>query len=166
MYKHITQFLLKLVSSGLIRNTSVTLGLHHVSDIIYIKRDGHLEIVTLRSNKFKIPLIEEMLKEPKLVEIVSHNVDITSTKIQTTLKVIHQIFQIALPLKCRNSLAFDFNYKPTLFSPLCPFSKSKFNLYEEKSLTASTLFQWLVLLIVFFINPMSVWCSTNWDRKG
>ena len=24
----------------------------------------------------------------------------------------------------------------------------------------------LVLLIVFFTNPMSVRCSTNWDRKG
>ena len=30
---------------------------------------------------------------------------------------------------------------------LCPFSKSKFNLYEAQSLTASTLLHWLVLSI-------------------
>ena len=49
---------------------------------------------------------------------------------------------------------------------LCPFSKGKFNLYEAENLTTPTLLYRLVLLIVFFINPMSVQCSTNWDRKG
>ena len=48
---------------------------------------------------------------------------------------------------------------------LCPLSKS-IKIQPFWSLTASTLLHWLVLLIVFFFDQMSMRCSTNWDRKG
>ena len=49
--------------------------------------------------------------------------------------------------------------KKMCFTHLCPFSKSKFNLYEALKPDR-----------VNFVTPASpvhrVWCSTNWDRKG
>ena len=63
-----------------------------------------------------------------------------------------------------SSFSLDFTHKHD--THLCPFSKSKFNLYEASSLTASTLLHRLVLFIVCFITSMSVGYSTNLDRKG
>ena len=57
-----------------------------------------------------------------------------------------------------------FYYRPSRTS--APLVKVNLHLYETLSLTASTLLHRLVLLIVCFINPMSVRYSTNWDRKG